>query len=58
MNTTELKEQLIELGVATEDEICLVCNINGFNERALNDILYSRTGYHTLDQYMEELYIV
>ena len=40
-------------GIATEDEIDLVTTINGYSEEALNDILYARTGYRTIDQYEE-----
>jgi hypothetical protein len=51
MNTTDqIHETLLELGIATEDEIALVCSINGTNEETYNDILYSRTGYRSLEQ--------
>lgn len=45
---------LIENGIATEDEIDLVCAINGYNQETLNDILYARTGYRSLEQLREE----
>lgn len=41
---------LIEYGVATEEEIDLVTAINGYNDEAVNDILYVRTGYRDLEQ--------
>lgn len=43
-------EYLIENGIATEKEISLVCDINGYNQETLNDILYARTGYRDFEQ--------
>ena len=51
MNTTDqIHDTLIELGIATEEEIALVTSINGTNEESYNDILFSRTGYRSLEQ--------
>jgi len=47
-------DYLIESGIATEAELQLVTDINGYNETALNDIIYARTGYRSLNQ-LEEL---
>lgn len=47
------KNFLIERGIATEDEISLVTEINGYSIATLNDILYARTGYQDLDAYKE-----
>jgi len=44
---------LVENEIATENEIRLVTCINGYNETALNDIIYVKTGYRTLKQYKE-----
>lgn len=56
-STDELKEitstYLIENGIATESEIGLVTDINGYTLTALNDILEVRTGYKDLEQYTE-----
>ena len=49
----EMYDEMIERGVCTFKEIELVTSINGYNEGALNDIVYVRTGYNTLDQYIE-----
>ena len=52
----ELDEQfnyLIENGICTEDEMKLVTSINGYNEESVNDILYVRTGYRDIEQYLE-----
>ena len=45
---------LIENNIATEEEITLVCAINGFNTETLDDILYARTGYRSFEQLMDE----
>lgn len=44
---------LIDNCIATEEEIKLVTSINGYNETSLNDILYVRTGYRSIEQYKE-----
>ncbi len=49
-NTDEIHDTLLELGIATQEEICLVTSINGTNEETYNDILFSRTGYRSLEQ--------
>mgnify|MGYP003108415396 CR=1 FL=1 len=57
-DTEELYDYLIDYEIATEKEISLVCSINGTNLDSLESILYSRTGYHDLEQIkdMEEDY--
>ena len=46
----ELEEYLISHGLATQEEINLVCSINGDTLESREAILYSRTGYRSLDQ--------
>ena len=48
-------DTILELELATFEELELVTCINGFNEQAMNDIVYVREGYQTLDQYLEYL---
>lgn len=48
----EWYEFLDENGIATPDEIDLVCNIAGYSVQTLSDILYVRTGYETREQYL------
>ena len=43
-------DEIIELSIATEEELQLVTSINGYNEETLNDVIYARTGYHDLEQ--------
>jgi hypothetical protein len=42
--------KLEDYGIATEAEIQLVTDINGFTEEALLDILYARTAYRNFEQ--------
>lgn len=53
MDLNEIKEYLVNNDIATEEEITLVTQINGWNEESLNDIIYARTGYHDMEQYTE-----
>ena len=52
-NTEELYDYLTETQIASDNEISLVCSINGTNLDSLESILYSRTGYRTLEQIQE-----
>ena len=45
----EMFYKLIELEIVTENEIALVCCINGYAMDTLNDILYARTGYRDIE---------
>lgn len=47
----ELFDFIEQEGIATENEIMLVVNINGYSEETLNDIIWARTGYHSKEQY-------
>ena len=50
-----LYDMLVELNIATEEEINLAFNITDmcwFD--TLNRVLYARTGYRNLEQYLEE----
>lgn len=50
MTAQEMANVLIDYGYATEEDIDLVTKINGYNEKAMTDILYVRAGYNTFDQ--------
>ena len=52
-DTEELYDYLVEFDIATEEEIGLVCSINGTNLESLESILYSRSGYRSLEQIRE-----
>lgn len=53
-NMYELWDAMVEMGIATSEEIGLVTAINGTNIHSLEMILYVRTGYSTLEQLREE----
>lgn len=46
-------DYLVDYGVATEDEINLVCCINGNSVESLESILYARLGLRSLNQWQE-----
>ena len=46
--------KLVELDIATDDEILLVTKILNSSEETLNSILYVRTGYRDLEQMFDE----
>ena len=52
MDTLAAYEALIEAGVATEGELALVTNINGYSLETLEAVLYARTGYRDLVDYL------
>jgi len=47
----EVWDNIVEYGIATENELRLVTSINGSNIEALNSVLYSRVGYRDWEQY-------
>ena len=50
----KLEQWLIDTMTATEEEIDLIYSINGQTLESVEDILYSRTGYRSLDQIIGE----
>ena len=49
----EIWDAIIEYGIATEKELQLVTDINGYNERTLNNVIFARTAYRDLEQFEE-----
>ena len=49
----KLWDYLENTETATKEEICLVTSINGTNLESLESILYSHTGYRSLEQILE-----
>lgn len=47
-------DYIVETGVATEEELRLVTDINGYSEETLNDVIYARTGYRDIEQLQGE----
>ena len=54
MTKDEMWDRLVDDGIATEEEINLVTDINGYTEESLLDILYCRTGYRNFEQMEDE----
>ena len=44
---------MVEYGIATEEELQLVTDINGYSIDTLNSVLYARTAYHNWEQFTE-----
>lgn len=49
MKIEEMWDRLLEMGVS-EETLQTVTDINGYNEKSMCDILYSRFGYNDFDQ--------
>lgn len=47
---------IVDNDIATEDEVRLVTDINGWNEEAMTDIIYSRTGLRSYEQCLSDGY--
>lgn len=45
---------MVELGIATDEELGLAVALCGRTEETLNQVLYIRTGYRTIEQLIEE----
>ena len=50
----ELWDWLVDMGIATDEELKLITGINGLTIETLNDVLYYRTGYRDREQMEEE----
>ena len=46
-------DYIINNGIATQSELELETDINGYSVDTLNDVLYARTGYRNIDQIKE-----
>lgn len=49
-NIEDVWELLVDMEIATDEELQLVTSINGYNIDTLNDVIYVRTGYHDMEQ--------
>lgn len=50
----EIWDKIIEYEIADEGELRLVTNVAGYTLEVLNAVIYSRTGYNTIEQFEEE----
>ena len=53
MDWETMYDLLIEYGIATEEEVELVCAINGTNTKTMEDILYVREGIRNFADLLE-----
>lgn len=53
MDENEIYNYLLENCIVGEEALDLITDINGFNEETLNDILFAKTGYRDMEQYLE-----
>lgn len=53
MTTAEAWDYLIDNMIATEEELRLVTDINGYKMDTLEAVLYARTGYRSIEQLEE-----
>lgn len=44
---------LIDNNICTQNELELICNINGTSVKTLDKILFAKTGYNSLIQYIQ-----
>lgn len=49
---------IVDNNIATDDEIRLVSDINGLNEKTMTDIIYAKTGLRCYEQCKDEGYSV
>lgn len=48
-------DTLVDIGVATNEELGLATALCGRSEQTLNNVLYIRTGYRDIEQMFDEL---
>lgn len=53
MDKSNLWDYIVSNGIATEKELILITGINGYNVETLNDVIFQRTGYRTVEQIKE-----
>tara|TARA_R110000787_G_scaffold140299_1_gene253847 strand:+ start:213 stop:485 length:273 start_codon:yes stop_codon:yes gene_type:complete len=49
----ETWDAILDNMIATEDEMRLVCNINGKRKSELDNVVSAKTEYHTIEQYIK-----
>lgn len=52
---SEIWDLIIEYGIATQEELELVTCIEGYNIDTLECVIYVRTGYRNIEQFIEEV---
>ena len=49
----DLYDDIINYGIATDQEMALVLMINGTSIEQLNNIIYAKTAYRDIEQFIE-----
>ena len=44
---------IVEYGIASEETLKVITNINGYSIETLNDVIYCQTGYRNMKQFLE-----
>ena len=52
MSLDEYYDYIIDMGIASEETLRVITDINGYSEETLNDVLFCQTEYRNLEQYM------
>ena len=50
----QIYDYLIENQLFTDRELCLLCCINGYTEKTLNDAIYAGYGFRTFEELLED----
>lgn len=50
----ELRQKIIDFGIASEEAVDLTCNVAGYDENILNSIIFAQTGYENIEQVISE----
>lgn len=53
MNLEQYYNYLLEYEIVSEETLNVVTSINGYNEKTLDDVLYVKSGYRDIEQYLE-----
>ena len=53
MSLEEYYNYLLGYDIVSEETLDVVTSINGYNEKTLDDVLYVKTGYRDIEQYLE-----
>lgn len=53
MNLEQYYNYLLENEIVGEETLNVVTSINGYNEKTLDDVLYVKSGYRDIEQYLE-----
>jgi|TARA_R100000084_G_C4623861_1_gene134661 UTP-glucose-1-phosphate uridylyltransferase len=50
MSKNQIWDFIINNKIATKNELQLITCINGYNKKALNNVIFARIGYHDAEQ--------